>query len=245
MIHDFNGNKAFFVIVSAHRPNIVDATYHIAGTDEITWIVATGEKELYEKAGARHVMEGGKIVESRNLSLELAQQSGYPLLTMDDELHKICEPVFSVSKGKYISSPIDMNEAVRRLFEGFEKYPNSHFAGVAPTDNPFFYHGRPVNNKAFIVASFMLIKPTELRFDKAAELKEDYDFTIQNVLKFGCVSRRDDVLMSFSHKSTKGGVSQWRTPEIQDKVIEYLYLKWHGRFITKNPRRRGEMLLKF
>jgi hypothetical protein len=245
MENQIGRNKFFFVCVSAHRPNIVEPTFKVVGTRDITWLVAKGEGDLYRSAGASTVVEGGGIVESRNLSLVLAQQASCPLLTMDDELGKVSQPVWSNEKGKFVSGFLSFEEAIDRLFEGFDKYPNSHLAGVAPTDNPFFYQRKRINLKAFIVASFMLIKPSDLLFDKKAELKEDYDFTIQNVLKFGCVTRRDDVLMSFNHKSKSGGVSQWRTTEVQNTVIKYLYLKWKGRYIHLNARRPGEILLKF
>ena len=53
-----------------------------------TWVVATGEKEAYESAGAKHVIEGGGLMESRNLALDIAFDKGKACVQMPDDITK-------------------------------------------------------------------------------------------------------------------------------------------------------------
>lgn len=116
--------------------------------------------------------------------------------------------------------------------------------GVAPTANPFFYNPKePISFTKFCIGSFLVIDTeSDLRFDSNLSLKEDYDFTLQHIQKYGGVARFNYVLANYQHYSNKGGVVGFRTTETEQHNIRYLKDKWKN-LIKDNPRRPNEILL--
>ena len=122
---------------------------------------------------------------------------------------------------------------------------NSKLGGLPPTSNTLNYkeHKR-VQTSHFIVADFIIVKPCELFFDENLTLKEDYDYTLQHIEKYGEVTRVEYILAEFAHKSNSGGAVAVRTPELEQKNIEFLISKWgHGRIMI-NKKRENEIVLK-
>lgn len=202
-----------------------------------TWIVGNGEGEDYRSAGADLVVEGGSLIDSRNLALELAEKQGAVCIQVSDDLRKI-EHLSFPSKKKV---PILFKAVVETFMKEIWRTP-FYLYGIPPTPNAFYVHqDRSLNN--FIIGDFMVIKPNELRFDPEFKLKEDYDYTCQHIKKYGGVMRFDDFLFTFSHYKNSGGAVSFRTDELEKEVVEKLLAK-HPEFIRRNPKRANEVLLK-
>ena len=88
-----------------------------------------------------------------------------------------------------------------------------------------------------------MVKPCELYFDESFKTKEDYDYTLQHIKKFGGVTRCDTILANFDHYSNAGGVVDYRTSEVEQNSINTLKKKW-GELISDNPKRPNEILIK-
>ena len=110
--------------------------------------------------------------------------------------------------------------------------------------NAFYFDPfKPIKLHHFILGDFSVIKPTDLRFDTRFKLKEDYDYTLQHIQKYGGVARCDSIIAKFKHRVNKGGAVDIRTPEIEQESIRLLRKKW-GRNIVDNPKRPNEVLLR-
>ena len=84
-------------------------------------------------------------------------------------------------------------------------------------------------------------KPNEIRFDEQLTLKEDYDFTLQHIQKYGTV-RYQKYLFTFQHYSNKGGAVDIRNDKEEQKNIMILKSKW-GDKIRLNTKRKNEILI--
>lgn len=230
-----NNNNIFVSIISARRPDRVPAmNAHVA---EATWFVAAGEGDVYRAAGAKHVVESGKLCESRNAALNAAFVLGLPCLQLSDDLKRVKK-----AHSKTDTEQVTLISAAREMLAAGKQF-GAKLCGVAPTSNPYFYNPeKPYRDRAFIVGDMILVFPCDLRFDEKMRLKEDYDYTLRHIEAFGQVLRVDNILAEFAHRSNKGGAVSYRTSELERECIAYLKKKW-GKAIKDNPRRPDEILL--
>lgn len=228
-------NQIFVAIISARRPDRVPAMNEHA--PDATWFVADGEGDTYRAAGAKNVVESGKLCESRNAALNAAFAMNLPCLQLSDDLKRIKK-----AHSKTDTEPVSLASAAREMLLAGQKF-KAKLCGVAPTSNPYFYNPeKPYRDRAFIVGDMILVFPCDLRFDEKMRLKEDYDYTLSHIQKFGGVLRVDNILAEFAHRSNKGGAVSYRTSELERECIAYLKKKW-GNAIKDNPRRPDEILL--
>lgn len=210
-----------------------------------TWFVDAKCAEEYRAAleplgGAAVVADA--LCEARNAALNAAFSLNAPCLQISDDLKKVERASWDAERGKYVAAPIAFSEAVATMLDATNQV-GAKLAGVAPTANPFYYRGRAINGRAFVVGDLILTKPTPLRFDESLRLKEDYDYTLQHIEAHGVVARCDDVLATFVHRSNPGGAVAYRTDALEAESIAALKKKW-GRLLRDNPRRPNEILLK-
>ena len=235
---DLSGS--YLSIISHARPSNVQKMTALVG--EATWFVGVGEAPAYQAAGAAAVIESGQLCHSRNVGIDAAQAAGGACVQLSDDLTKL--QVAVQGPGKLIAQTATFDECVRRILEGMAGV-GARLGGAAPTANPFYANiKRPVHSGAFIVGDFIVVgKDCDLRFNEHMTLKEDYDYTLQHVMRYGVVARRDDVLATFQHRSNPGGAVAVRTAELEQENIAILRATWGG-FIADNPRRPNEILLK-
>ena len=208
--------------------------------DEVHWIVGENEVDDYKKAGAKHVIAGGSLVKSRNTALKNAWDNKKTSVMLDDDLKKIQKIVVLGDKKKKIE--ISYIQAVE-IIDSYLERNKLLLGGVAPTANDFFYNEkRPIGYAHFLIASFQVTRPCELYFDEIFRTKEDYDYTLQHVQKYGAVCRCNFITPIFTHYTNKGGCVDYRTKEVEQDSIKKLKSKW-GKLIRDNPRRPNEILL--
>lgn len=240
MIRDDLG--VYLTIISHKRPGNVVKMQELVG--RATWYVGDDEGADYADAGAGAVVESGALCASRNVGIRMARARGLPCVQLSDDLMRVQRAVWSVEKEKIVAQDMPFAEAVALMLDGLQQ-TGAKLAGVAPTANPFYANvARPVHPSAFVVGDMITVATdTELLFDQALTLKEDYDYTLQHIMTHGCVARRDDVLATFLHRKNAGGAVAVRTAELEQENIAYLKQKW-PQFIRDNSKRPNEILLQ-
>lgn len=204
---------------------------------EITWYVGKGESKDYAIAKG-NVIESGRLIPSRNRALDDAFKRNKYCLMTEDDLQEI-----KMANSMKLAVPISFTSAVREMYDVLRNVP-LYLAGVSPTGNLFYYDpAKPLGLKHFCVGSLILVKPNPLRFDKNLRLKEDYDYTLQHIAKYGGVCRLNYLLPRFKHLTNMGGAVSYRTEALEQKTIQQLKKKW-GASIRDNPRRPNEILLR-
>lgn len=227
-------NKVF--VISHARPQNVTKLSAIIGPGA-TWVVGHGEAQLYKRFGAESVTEGGGLCESRNLALHLAFASGMNCVQISDDLKKLQR----VTLPEKTTKPLSFSMALLLMQDLMERN-KARLAGVAPTSNAFFTN-KEVQTKHFVVGDMIMVAPCDLRFDTNLKLKEDYDFTAQQIKAFGLVCRVDTILAHFEHRTNAGGAVDYRTSEREQAAISYLKAKWPD-WIKDNARRPDEILFR-
>lgn len=229
--------RKFNIYVISHlRPQNVQKMQELIG-QPCTWIVAPGEMQSYLDAGAVSVVEGGNLVGSRNKALELAFAEGAVCVQVSDDMKKIEKLDFSTKQKEVIS----FSEALE-IYKKEIWYSPFNLYGMPPTANAFFVH-KPRSLNAFIIGDFIVVKPSDIRFDPEFLLKEDYDFTAQHIKKYGGVMRFDDMLFTFQHYSNSGGVVSYRNDTLEAEMANKLMAKHPGLF-RRNTTRKNEVILK-
>ena len=238
MIRMIGDKKVWVGIISHLREKNVPDMQNLVG--DATWYVDRDEKQIYEQHGARSVVPSGALCESRNAILNDAFANDCIALELSDDLKKLELAVDKENKNKKV---LNINEAIQMMIDAAEKN-GAKMVGTAPTNNAYFFNPKkPYHTQAFIVGDMILVLPTELRFDENLKLKEDYDYTLQHIVKYGCVARVNALLPTFLHRSNSGGACHYRNARREQRAIRYLKSKW-GDFIADNPRRENEILLK-
>lgn len=234
-------SRPFIAIISARRPGAVEQMNEYLDGLRATWIVAEGEAELYRRAGAEDVVEGGTLCESRNLAIEMAFDAGKDCLQLSDDCTGYA---WATGTDRKDAHPISLRRVMVELYRAAASV-GAYLAGAMPTANPFYAAPGKVQTRHFIVGDTMLIRQgTPLRFDTALRLKEDYDYTAQHLAKHGRVARVGSLLAGYRHGSNPGGAVAYRDPHKEQEAIAYLKRKWPG-VIRDNPRRANEVLFRW
>jgi len=231
--------KIHIAIISHNRPENVVKMEKLTGLgDKLNWYVGLEEKKAYKHAQGE-VCPSGNLVNSRNKALDIAYAERKYCFMLDDDLMYINH--FRHDKS---SHRIGFKLLLKEMCEVLDSTP-MELAGCSPTGNAFWYDPtKPLSTKHFIIASCQLTKyDCRLRFDPQFKLKEDYDYTLQHIKKFGGVCRLNYLAPKFQHYLNKGGAVDVRTEDLETKMIGLLKKKWKGS-IRLNPRRKNEILLR-
>lgn len=224
--------------ISHNRAEGITDFLSVVGTDDVIFFVKDEQDFVnYIKAGAKKVVVGGSLMDSRNIALEYCFKQNKISVQLSDDLVKVAVNDFT---GKRTHKTITVYEALQKILPLFVEEPY-YLAGFPPTDNPFF-STKPVEYSKFIVGDFIIIKPCKLKFDTNIQLKEDYDYTLQHIKTYsGCV-RYGYFLNTFKHYTNKGGVVEYRSAKKEQETIKYLMAKW-PKCIIENSKRPNEILL--
>lgn len=231
-------------VISTRRPeNVKYMETVVLNGQKPTWFVGHDEFDVYSKSGAGEdrVIESGGLVEARNAALDHSWNDDKVCVMIDDDVSGFYQAIDKKRK-KHIT----FVQAINIIQEGLKETRNMfYFAGSAPTDNTFYYNpDKPMSFKNFIGGWFMYIRPCELHFDPQLRMKEDYDYTLQHIQRYGGVCRRNDILLDVKHYGNKGGVVDYRNDELEQDSIRKLKAKWGNRHVVDNPRRKNEILMK-
>ena len=221
-------------IISASRYDKLN--FNQKQKNEYIFCVKNGQKELYEKFGCKNVFETGGLMQSRNAALEMAFKENKICVQVSDDLKKV-----TINKNFGEKKQVDLCNAINELVIIFEKINGVYLMGVPPTSNDF-YAKKIVSKNTFCIGDMLFIKPNPLRFDTNLTLKEDYDYTLQHLDKYGNVFRYQKYLFEFEHYKNKGGAVDYRSEKEEQKNIRILISKW-GDKIKLNPKRKNEILI--
>lgn len=205
-----------------------------------TFYVKPSDVKLYQACGARNIVAvDGTLVDQRNKALEDAWNRGAICVQLDDDLKKI--GFAKDNQNKHVEKTTVESALDYMLFKLRET--NFKLAGKAPTANAYYYR-KEITTKSFVISQMMMIRSCDVKFDPLASGKEDYDYTLQHIEKYGGVCRCDKVLAEFDVYKAPGGLQQFRTGANQKALVDYLLKKWKGKLFP-NAKRPGEVLIRW
>ncbi|KAF8855585.1 hypothetical protein BDZ45DRAFT_501356 [Acephala macrosclerotiorum] len=222
-------SKFGIYIISRGRPaNIKKMASHLSGLG-VTWVLHPSELTLYTSSGATRTLSGGTLCQSRNAALQHAFSKNLVCVQLSDDL----EHVFWWTKNGLERIKITLETATLRTYEIMEK-ESLFLGGGMPTANAQFAsfvqdpEGKGFTRFNFILADFMVIRPTSLRFNETLTLKEDYEFTVQHIKAYGGAVRLLQLMPKFKHYTKKGGCGTYRSAEAELRNIGILKSRHPG-----------------
>jgi TET-associated glycosyltransferase-like protein len=231
----------YLAIISHQRAQNVDPVQALVG--DATWYVADeADADLYAWNGATNIVVGGPLCHARNLAVSDAMDCGLPCVQLSDDLQST---ILLTRHGDGFTSRIPTFADVVATLSAACDETGARLAGVAPTDNQYWVPPRPISTACFLVGDCLYIRPNTCRFDEALPLKEDYDYTAQHLSTYGVIARCEWILMTFAHRSNKGGAVYSRNADTEAQAIAYLQAKWGDQVIKPHPSRDHEVVLRW
>lgn len=159
---------------------------------------------------------------------------GVPLVRMDDDVRYIGQRIDE----KRLEPVHSLRETIAFAFE------QAHLAGASlwglyPIDNPYFMKDKIRSGLSFIIGQFFgaINHHDEVL---GAEIKEDYERTIQRYIKDGLVLRFD-FLTAIAGKvgGNKGGLQVMDRAAMNEQGTDYLLAKYPEYVVLKKSRGNG------
>ena len=111
-------------------------------------------------------------------------------------------------------------------------------------DKQVYREYSPFSFISYIGGPFMCHLKTDLRFDERLPLKEDYDFTLQNLNRYRKVLRVNKYFYRVRQVEQAGGCAFYRNMEEKKRQMILLQKKWGSHIVRKDYNPRSHNLKK-
>jgi hypothetical protein len=233
--------RVFFACISAHRPQQVKPMEDAFGP--MTWYVPEDEVHSYRSHHAKSIVPTTSLSQARNAALNDAFERDCICVQVADDFKRMLYLPSKDAPREWITEGIRIPTLTAAVIQAVAR-SDFYLGGVPPTNNPFFASSK-IKTRAFCCGFFWVVKPNILRVDENLLTKEDYDYTLQHITRFGGVCRCDWLVMDFDFRKMPGGCQSIPRDEIEVESVAYLIEKWGDDLVKKNSRRQNEVLLKF
>lgn len=185
----------------------------------------------------------GNVSRVRNYILDSEFAKGVDAVAIvDDDLRGIC----------YWEKTKVGRLKTEHLLVWLEKYTNvakgfgARFWGLLPgNDKQSYREYTPFSTTSFVGGPFQcVLKENELRYDEALPLKEDYDFTIQNLNKYRVVFRLNKFFNDCRQAEQPGGCATIRNYDKEAEQLVLLTKKWGSQIVKADRADRSHNLVK-
>jgi len=253
--HVLPASSFHFAVISARRARTKIGRQDIARVQKSLcdhyaspiWYVDEASLNAYKELGVEAVV-GGTITEARNAALVFAESHGQVCVQVSDDIsgwtflpveEQSTDKQQNNERVKSVAIDVSPLEAARYLvakMRGSSLEPKPRLGGLYPCKNgTWALENAPFGAWDFIIGDFFVVdvapaktdQHMPLRFDHAMTLKCDFDFTLQNLVRFGSVCRCNRLLINAKHDQA-GGASNVRDPRKEEEKFnaELLSAKW-------------------
>ena len=171
----------------------------------------------------------GNICRIRNYILDREFEAGYDVVVIIDDDMKamyryVSDGIYGYYKKKIAADEyMDFLEHFSILCDefGFKLW------GVNSNIDPMSYrHFAPFSTTNYIGGPFTAHLKNDIRFDEKLPLKEDYDLTLQHMMKYRGALRANMYHYDVKQSEQKGGCATYRNLENERAQFELLQKKW-------------------
>lgn len=110
-------------------------------------------------------------------------------------------------------------------------------------DYKFYREYTPFSTQGVIGANIIGIIKNDIRFDERLKVKEDYDYAMQHIAKYGGALRCMKYGIDVIHLTNEGGCVAYRTKDVEMNAYNVLVKKW-GRKIVKLQNNKNFLKMK-
>lgn len=207
------------------------------------------EEKMYRKIYGDDVVavpdEVRGITPTRNWILD--QYDGEDVVFVDDDLKQTGWVVTSKDGKKkhvHFGSESEVMEEFGKCFEVCKGMGYKIFGWKTESSPMSQYDEKPFLFKTYVTASCMgIVNDTDLRFDEAFKVKEDYEISCRHIEKYGGILGVRYVYWENRHWDTNGGCGDYRTDSMERDCIERLIRKYPN-FVKSVKRRNSQYCIK-
>jgi hypothetical protein len=208
----------------------------------VTLIVKEDEADEYRNNG--NTIETcpneiqGNIARVRNYIIDTYKDQYDAIVIVDDDCNKIG---FWEEQKYRIFDADDLEEFFESMYILTKDFGFKYFGLNCVTDKGAYREHTPFSTNAFIGAPCsMIITDTICRYDEEIPLKEDYDFTLQNLKKYGGALRANFASYDVKQAKQVGGCASSRTNTEEERQFNLLQKKWGTKIIQtdKSSKRK-------
>jgi hypothetical protein len=178
----------------------------------------------------------GNVCRIRNFIMDF--NKGKICCIVDDDLQYL---------GYWEKNLLNKLETEAEIYSMIEKFSilamdlGVHFWGLnVNKDKQVYREMQPFSTLAYIGSPFMVHIDQDLRFDERFSLKEDYDFTLQNLNKYRKVLRVNKYHYYVRQKEQVGGVADYRTLDEEKSQLKLLQQKWGDKIVREDKLVNGK-----
>jgi len=99
------------------------------------------------------------------------------------------------------------------------------------SDYKFYREYQPFSTQKMVGANIIGIIKNPIRFDERLKVKEDYDYSMQHIEKYGGILRYMKYGIDVIHLTNQGGCVSYRTKDIEMNAYETLKKKWGTKIV--------------
>jgi hypothetical protein len=201
-------------------------------------IVKEDEKKEYLKNG--NVINTcpneiqGNIARVRNFILDNYKNDFDAIVIIDDD----CNKIGYWENQKYnIFNEEELQEFFESMYIITKDFGYKYFGLNCVTDKGAYMEHTPFSTNKFIGAPCsMIFTDSVCRYDEEIPLKEDYDFTLQNLKKYGGALRANFASYDVKQAEQVGGCANMRNNKEEERQFNLLQKKWGNKIIQKDNK---------
>lgn len=201
-------------------------------------IVKESEANDYIKNGNEIIIcpneAQGNIAKIRNYIIDKYLNDFDAIVIIDDD----CKGLGYWQKQKYkIFESDELQEFFESMYILTKEFNYKLFGFNCVIDKGAYREHTPFSTNKFIGAPCgMILKGNECRYDEDIPLKEDYDFTLQNLKKYKGALRANFASYDVKQAEQKGGCANMRNLQEEEKQFNLLQKKWGTKIIQKDNK---------
>ena len=238
-------------VFSSRRPqNVARMKGHI-GNDagKVRWLVGTGEKMKYMKAGASNVVEVGDLYQVMAFGINLANTSHTPVVLISDDIRGFYAFVGSPATwtSPWHGAQLAVGDFTRRILAAMRQV-EAPLGGVACSSNARMQLQAPeVSYHHFFTMDFMVMDPPinfPVDFHPDVQHKLDYHIIASALAAVGAVCRLNRFSIDAPHNTAGGAGNGAARLESDRRACRWLQRRWGRDAFRRNAARDGQVVLR-
>lgn len=227
-------DKQIKILSPSYRRHSVCTSHKIFG-DDLYYVIRENEYSLYKNITSNLItIPDGLVSNLTNTRNWILNNIDHKYILMVDDDYK--SVIWNLKRNL---KKLSINEIIDVIENGFSMCDESGIKlwGLNVNSDPMSYTiSKPFSFSNMILGPWQGIIKTELRYDETLYLKEDYDFSLQNLKNFRKVLRFNFLSYYVDHESLAGGCQTYRTSENEIEQNNMLLNKWGSDIIKYNNR---------
>lgn len=130
-----------------------------------------------------------------------------------------------------------ISHLVENMFVMTEEWGAKAFGLSLAADKKFYREYSPFSTQSIIGSNVIGIIKNPIRFDEEMIVKEDYDYSLQQLAKYRRAIRFNKFGVMVEHLFNAGGCVGYRTNDVELKAAERLLQKWGPSVIKRVPNK--------